>query len=61
MVRHPLREILNLDDWKRIQDVMDGLLPHDSVSSEEIEAANDLLFDVFAFKNRTHHTVGILQ
>lgn len=49
---HPLREKLTIDDWNRIQEVLDG--KHDDASIEELEAATDLFFDAMVTERQTH-------
>lgn len=59
MQRHPLRETLDQADWIRIYSALRG--EHDDISMEEIDAANDALYDVRAGRDQTHLGVTTLQ
>lgn len=61
MNQHPLRNTLKQADWKRIQSVIDGELPDDSATADELVAAHDVLFDAVAGHEQTHLGVVTLQ
>ena len=60
-VVHPLRDVLTRKDWNRIQEVIDGNLPQDSATVDELDAASDLLYDAIVAKMQTHEGVTTLQ
>ena len=52
---HPLREKLTVDDWNRIQEVLNG--KHNNASMHELEAATDLFFDAMVTEKQTHEVL----
>jgi len=60
MNQHPLRDELNREDWERIQTAIDTKC-YDSVTVDEIDAANDVFYDVIAGRKQTHLGVVTLQ
>lgn len=48
-------------DVKRVQAVLDGKLNPKWVSTEEIQAINDKLYDVMAARLQTHYGVLSIQ
>lgn len=60
MNQHPLRQNLKKKDWIRIQKAIDTRC-YDSITKEEIDAANDVLYDAIAGQRQTHLGVIILQ
>ena len=61
LIRHPLREELDKDDWQRIQEVIENKLPEHNATLEEIEAANDVFYDAYASQKQTHLGITTLQ
>lgn len=61
MNQHPLRKSLKKKDWKRIQSVIEGNLPDSKASSDELDAAHDVMFDAIAGHEQTHLGVTTLQ
>jgi hypothetical protein len=59
MTRHPLRNKLTKEDWRRIQDVIDG--KHDDATADEIDAAHDVYYDAIAGAEQTHFGITTLQ
>lgn len=57
---HPLRHELSDDDWDRIERVIVNK-SKEHVSTQELEAFNDYLFDVIAAKVQTHYGTTVLQ
>lgn len=57
---HPLRLELSDDDWDRIERVIVDK-SQEQVSSEELEAYMDYLYDVIASKKQTVEGVTTLQ
>lgn len=57
---HPLRLTLGDSDWDRIERVVADKSKED-VSTQELEAFNDYLYDVIASKAQTHEGVTTLQ
>jgi len=60
MNQHPMREQLEKTDWIRIQEAIDTKC-YDSVSADEIDAANDVFFDAIAGTSQTHLGVTTRQ
>lgn len=60
MNQHPLRNELSQEDWQRIQHAYDTEC-YDTVSTEEIEAANDVFYDAIAGLSQTHLGTTTLQ
>jgi hypothetical protein len=60
LLRHPLRDTLTKKDLKRIHTALETEDIH-SVSTEELDAVNDILYDAITSKNQTHLGVTILQ
>jgi len=60
MNQHPLRDDLSREDWKRIQNAIDTRC-YDTVSADEIDAANDVFYDAIAGQKQTHLGVVTLQ
>lgn len=58
---HPLRNSLDKHDWDRIQEVIDKSIPEHNATLEEIEAAQDVLYDAYVAVKQTHHGVTSLQ
>ena len=57
---HPLRHELTDNDWDRLERVIvDKSVEH--VSTEELEAYNDYLYDLIASKIQTHYGTTVLQ
>ena len=57
---HPLRHELTDNDWDRLERVIvDKSVEH--VSTEELEAYNDYLYDFIAMKMQTHYGTTVLQ
>lgn len=56
---HPLRHELENDDWARLDHFMDT--GQGEVTSDELEAYNDWLFDELAGRLQTHLGVCIEQ
>jgi len=56
---HPLRNTLTEADWSRIVDAIEHNT--DSVSTEELEAVNDVLFDHIAAQLQTHISTTVMQ
>jgi len=61
MNQHPLRKSLKKKDWKRIENVMNGVLSDDQATADELDAAHDVLFDAIAGHEQTHLGVITLQ
>ena len=59
-VEHPLRDELTKKDLERIQDAIDNE-NYDNVTTEELDAANDIFYDAIAAQQQTHEGVYILQ
>jgi hypothetical protein len=59
MQRHPLRDTLKQEDWIRIHSALNG--EHDNVSLEEIDAAQDVFYDMIAGRDQTHLGILTLQ
>ena len=57
--QHPLRDSLTKEDLVRIQGAIDG--EHDDVTTDELEAAEDIFFDAVASRMQTHESILILQ
>lgn len=53
LLRHPLRDTLTKEDLERIQAALDNEDIHD-VTTEELDAVNDILYDVIAGQQQTH-------
>ena len=60
LLRHPLRDTLTKQDLERIQTALDNE-DVDNISTEELDAVNDILYDVIAGENQTHLGVTTLQ
>lgn len=60
MNEHPLRNDLSREDWQRIQKAIDTQC-YDAVSTDEIDAANDVFYDAIAGQKQTHLGVVTLQ
>jgi hypothetical protein len=58
-MNYPLE--LSEHDIKRIVAVVEGSLPQEAVSFEEMEAYQDLLYDTIAAKIQTHEGSRALQ
>ena len=57
---HPLRHELTDNDWDRLERVIvDKSVEH--VSTEELEAYNDYLYDFITMKMQTHYGTTVLQ
>ncbi len=56
MTEHPLRKKLKKSDWARIEKAINN--KNDDASTDEYDAAHDVLFDAIAGKTQTH--LGIL-
>ena len=57
---HPLRLELSDDDWDRLERVIVNK-SKEHVSSEELEAYMDYLYDFIASKKQTHYGTTVLQ
>lgn len=57
---HPLRNELTDDDWDRLERVILHNSKED-VTSEELEAYSDYLYDLVASKKQTHYGTTVLQ
>jgi len=57
---HPLRLELTDDDWDRIKRVIVDK-SKEQVSTQELEAFNDYLYDFIASKKQTHYGTTVLQ
>ena len=57
---HPLRLELTDDDWDRIERVIVEK-SKEQVSTQELEAFNDYLYDLIASKKQTHYGTTVLQ
>ena len=57
---HPLRLDLTDDDWDRLERVI-VKKSDEHVSSEELEAYMDHLYDFIASKKQTHYGTTVLQ
>ena len=57
---HPLRLELSDDDWDRLERVI-AKKSKEPVSSEELEAYMDYLYDFIASKKQTHYGTTVLQ
>ena len=57
---HPLRLKLTDDDWDRLERVI-VKKSDEHVSTEELEAYNDYLYDLIASKIQTHYGTTVLQ
>jgi hypothetical protein len=57
---HPLRETMTDDDWDRLERVIVNKVD-EHVSSEELEAYMDYLYDFIAMKKQTHYGTTVLQ
>ena len=53
LLRHPLRDTLTKKDLRRIQTALDNEDLHD-VTTEELDAVNDILYDAIAGQKQTH-------
>ena len=60
LLRHPLRDTLTKKDLRRIQTALDNEDLHD-VTTEELDAVNDILYDAIAGQKQTHLGSLILQ
>ena len=60
LLRHPLRDTFTKEDLERIQTALDNEDVH-SVSTEELDAVNDILYDAIAGEKQTHLGVTTLQ
>ena len=57
---HPLRHELTDNDWDRLERVIvDKSVEH--VSTEELEAYNDYLYDFIVMKMQTHYGTTVLK
>lgn len=61
MTQHPLREKLTSEDWDRIQLAFNGDTSLDSITVDEFEAGNDIMFDALAKQLQTHLGILALQ
>lgn len=57
---HPLRLELSDDDWGRIERVIVDK-SKEQVSTQELEAFNDYLYDLIASKKQTHYGTTVIQ
>ena len=57
---HPLRNELSDDDWDRLERVILNK-SEEHVTSEELEAYMDYLYDFVAMKKQTHYGTTVLQ
>jgi hypothetical protein len=57
---HPLRLELSDDDWDRIERVIVDK-SKEQVSTQELEAFNDYLYDLIASKIQTHYGTTVIQ
>lgn len=57
--QHPLRKKLTMEDWERIDQVMQGSVDPSYATVEELDAAYDVLYDAVATEQQTH--MGILS
>ena len=57
---HPLRLELTDDDWDRLERVI-AKKSKEHVSSEELEAYADYLYDFIASKKQTHYGTTVIQ
>ena len=57
---HPLRNVLTQEDWQRIHAAMETEDVH-SVTDQELDAVNDVLYDAIVGKLQTHQGVTTLQ
>ena len=57
---HPLRLELSDDDWDRIERVIVDK-SKEQVSTQELEAFNDYLYDLIASKKQTHYGTTVIQ
>jgi len=53
LLRHPLRDTLTKKDLRRIQTALDNEDIHD-ITTEELDAVNDILYDAIAGQKQTH-------
>jgi len=60
LIRHPLRDTLTKKDLERIQLALETE-DVDNVTDEELDAANDILYDVIAGQQQTHLGITTLQ
>lgn len=58
---HPLRNSLDKHDWKRIQEVIDKIIPEHNATVEELNAAYDVFYDAYVAVKQTHYGVTSLQ
>jgi len=61
MREHPLRESLNQEDLKRIEQVMQEKADPEFATVDEIEAAYDIMYDYIAAEMQTHSGSLTLQ
>lgn len=57
---HPLRHELSDEDWDRIERVIVDR-SKEPITTQELEAFNDYLYDVIASKKQTHYGTTVLQ
>lgn len=57
---HPLRDTLTQDDWQRIQTAMETE-DVDSITDEELDAAQDVLYDAIVARLQTIPGTTVLQ
>lgn len=60
MNKHPLRSKLKEKDWQRIEDAFNSER-YDDITTEELEALNDVLYDSLAWSQQTHFGITTLQ
>ena len=60
LLRHPLRDTLAKEDLERIHTALETE-DVDNVTNEELDAVNDILYDVIAGEQQTHLGVTTLQ
>ena len=60
LLRHPLRNTLTKEDLERIHTALETE-DVDNVTNEELDAVNDILYDVIAGEQQTHSGVTTLQ
>lgn len=58
---HPLRNTLTMDDWDRIQEVIDQKIPAHNATLDELDAARDVFFDAYAAQKQTHEGILSMQ
>lgn len=59
MTEHPLRKKLKKKDWQRIEEAINSKT--EDATTDEFDAAHDILFDAIAGKSQTHLGILTLQ